>query len=364
MSISSKMSMVLLVALLCTVPLALGQASPPLDCADALANLFPCLDFVSGLNNTVSSECCTGLTGVRTNTPLCLCQFLTANASDLGINTTLALELPGKCGVSADPSQCPGSGPAPAAAPPANPPVAPPTVAPVTPPVSAPVTPPVSAPVTPPVSAPVPSTTPAPPMTTPSPVSSPPTTSPAPSSTPPTTSPAPSSTPPATTPSPVSPATTPSMAPTTPSPAAAPTTSPIKAPTVAPTVSPVSAPSPPVDCTSTITLLNPCLSFVVRATADSPSADCCGNFSSIASKTPACLCTIVSADRNTIPGLNITRALELPDLCKAAFNPATCSAPTPPPAGELPPPSAGLVTAASPFITIVFVVVSALQLFL
>ncbi|KAL3678495.1 hypothetical protein R1sor_021451 [Riccia sorocarpa] len=320
MSTSTKMSMVLFVAVLCLVPSALvqAQAPPPLDCSDALTNLLSCFDFVSGTNDTIPQECCDALTGVRANTPLCLCTFLTANTTDLGINATRALELPGKCGVTADPSQCPGAGPSPAAAPPATSPTAP-------------------VPATP-VSAPVPSGTPVPPTVAPSPQSSPP------------------------------PATSPSVAPATPPPALTPTT----APTVAPTVSPVAAPPPTVvaaptaDCSSEIRNLDPCLNFVVSGTVDAPSAECCGNFTSVATDSPSCLCSLVNAGSDAIPGLNVARALQLPTLCNTAFDATICTSTPTPPTGQPTPPggSGASLTVASPVVTVLFVIVAALQLLL
>ncbi|KAM0937119.1 putative plant non-specific lipid-transfer protein/Par allergen [Dioscorea sansibarensis] len=71
------------------------------SCTSELANLVPCLNYITGNESKPSSSCCTPLTSVVQSQPQCLCLLLngTFSSSGLTINRTRALGLPGLCNV-------------------------------------------------------------------------------------------------------------------------------------------------------------------------------------------------------------------------------------------------------------------------
>lgn len=70
-------------------------------CTKTLIGLSPCLNYVTGNSSTPSPSCCSQLSNVVKSQPQCLCLLLNGTASSYGINVnqTLALALPGVCGV-------------------------------------------------------------------------------------------------------------------------------------------------------------------------------------------------------------------------------------------------------------------------
>lgn len=71
------------------------------SCTSELANLVPCLNYITGNESKPSSSCCTPLASVVQSQPLCLCLLLngTFSSSGLTINQTRALGLPGLCSI-------------------------------------------------------------------------------------------------------------------------------------------------------------------------------------------------------------------------------------------------------------------------
>ncbi|KAF8783596.1 hypothetical protein HU200_000485 [Digitaria exilis] len=91
-------------------------------CGASILSLAPCLSFTSGSAAAPTGPCCSALAGVLRGEPRCLCAVLGGGASAFGVtvNSTRALELPGKCKVTTPPvSQCDAVG-APAPSPPAT----------------------------------------------------------------------------------------------------------------------------------------------------------------------------------------------------------------------------------------------------
>ncbi|KAK9055767.1 hypothetical protein SSX86_026852 [Deinandra increscens subsp. villosa] len=98
-----------------------GARAQTSSCTNSLMGLSPCLNFVTGNSSTPSSACCSQLATVVQTQPRCLCSLLNGNVPNIGItiNQTLAVTLPGVCGVQTPPiSSCngvangPTSGPA------------------------------------------------------------------------------------------------------------------------------------------------------------------------------------------------------------------------------------------------------------
>nr|CAB3452050.1 unnamed protein product [Digitaria exilis] len=91
-------------------------------CGASILSLAPCLSFTSGSAAAPTGPCCSALAGVLRGAPRCLCAVLGGGASAFGVtvNSTRALEIPGKCKVTTPPvSQCDAVG-APAPSPPAT----------------------------------------------------------------------------------------------------------------------------------------------------------------------------------------------------------------------------------------------------
>ncbi|CAJ1977194.1 unnamed protein product [Sphenostylis stenocarpa] len=113
-----KMGVVLVImSMLCA-----GAVAQSSSCSNALVNLSPCLNYISGNSSTPSSGCCSQLASVVSSQPECLCEVLNGGASSLGItiNQTRALALPTVCNVKtpsitqcrdASPAESPNSNP-------------------------------------------------------------------------------------------------------------------------------------------------------------------------------------------------------------------------------------------------------------
>ncbi|KAJ6306625.1 hypothetical protein OIU78_021864 [Salix suchowensis] len=87
-----RMGLVLvLVAITC------GGAMAQSSCTTTLMTLSPCLNYVTGNSSSPSSSCCSQLGNVVQTSPLCLCSLLNNSGASLGVNRTLALNLPGAC---------------------------------------------------------------------------------------------------------------------------------------------------------------------------------------------------------------------------------------------------------------------------
>ncbi|KAL6532350.1 hypothetical protein OROGR_014320 [Orobanche gracilis] len=95
--------------LILTIMFWAGVDAQSNDCTNVLVSLSPCLTYISGDSSVPSAACCTQLRMVVRSQPQCLCQVLSGDGSNLGlnINQTQALALPGACDVQTPPtSQC------------------------------------------------------------------------------------------------------------------------------------------------------------------------------------------------------------------------------------------------------------------
>eukprot|EP01018_Ginkgo_biloba_P038676 Gb_11754 [translate_table: standard] len=76
------------------------------------------------------------------------------------------------------------------------------------------------------------------------------------------------------------------------------------------------APAPSSDCTSAITSLAPCLSYVSSGSNDTtPGKECCTALSTVVSTRVLCLCQVLSTNNTLGLPINRTRALALPSAC-------------------------------------------------
>ncbi|XP_057850734.1 non-specific lipid transfer protein GPI-anchored 5 isoform X2 [Cryptomeria japonica] len=89
--------------------IAAVDAQPvPTDCSDELANLTPCVKYISGGGDVKdpSQACCSALASIVKTNATCLCQVFSGDNSS-GVNQTQVLQLPRACNVSSPPaSQC------------------------------------------------------------------------------------------------------------------------------------------------------------------------------------------------------------------------------------------------------------------
>ncbi|XP_010938115.1 non-specific lipid transfer protein GPI-anchored 21 [Elaeis guineensis] len=94
-------------------------------CTDSISSFTPCLKFLLGTaigGNSPTKECCSALEALLGLRMDCTCLILTGNVPfNFPFNRTLALSLPGTCGLMSVPLQCkgtamtlPGPGPVPA----------------------------------------------------------------------------------------------------------------------------------------------------------------------------------------------------------------------------------------------------------
>lgn len=121
-------------------------------------------------------------------------------------------------------------------------------------------------------------------------------------------------------------------------PSPAPVTAPVRAPAAATVTAPVTAPvaaSSPgpsgstVDCSNEFTSLQSCFAYVTGNDTTPPSASCCSALGTVVTNKPVCLCqllqTVGSGDPTT-SGINATRALDLPSVCKVTADVSKCPA--------------------------------------
>jgi hypothetical protein len=90
-----------------------GEAaeSPP-NCDSAASELLPCYSYVTGADVKPPGDCCSGLSGLNTNSPTCLCQLITqlnGSSTDPSVNITKAFNLPKDCAITLKTSDCPGN---------------------------------------------------------------------------------------------------------------------------------------------------------------------------------------------------------------------------------------------------------------
>ncbi|XP_040379009.1 non-specific lipid transfer protein GPI-anchored 5-like [Oryza brachyantha] len=92
-------------------------------------------------------------------------------------------------------------------------------------------------------------------------------------------------------------------------------------------------------CTGDLLRLLPCLSFVGGNVA-APSDTCCANLGSMVHDEPLCLCQALSQQPgHSVPvPVNMTRAAQLPRLCRLQLPPAATACPGLVPGGAPPPP--------------------------
>lgn len=105
------LSISLVVASLWGITFTVAQSQS--SCINVLLSLSPCLDYITGVSSTPSSNCCSQLASVITSQPQCLCEVVNGDASSiaasLNINQTQALGIPTACNLQTPPiSTCSG----------------------------------------------------------------------------------------------------------------------------------------------------------------------------------------------------------------------------------------------------------------
>ncbi|TKY52642.1 Non-specific lipid-transfer protein [Spatholobus suberectus] len=76
-------------------------------------------------------------------------------------------------------------------------------------------------------------------------------------------------------------------------------------------------------CTSALTSLTPCLSYIMGSSS-TPSASCCSQLSSVVQSSPQCLCSVLNGGGSTFGiTINQTLALSLPGACKVQTPPVS-----------------------------------------
>ncbi|KAH8953279.1 hypothetical protein BDL97_08G016100 [Sphagnum fallax] len=120
---------------------------------------------------------------------------------------------------------------------------------------------------------------------------------------------------------------------------------PAPAPAMAPVPSPVLATPPPaqqsppptdespaptgaeVDCSAAFNNLTPCLTYVTANGTQPPASDCCTALSGVQQSQPICLCQLLAQMNDSSQyGVNATKAMELPTICKVHADTSKCSA--------------------------------------
>ncbi|KAJ3669914.1 hypothetical protein LUZ60_010238 [Juncus effusus] len=77
------------------------------------------------------------------------------------------------------------------------------------------------------------------------------------------------------------------------------------------------------NCMSSMLSMMPCVSFSA-GDALSPSSSCCSAFAKVLKDQPICLCEVLSGGASSLGiNVNITKALEVPGLCKIDAPPAS-----------------------------------------
>ncbi|KAH9325042.1 hypothetical protein KI387_005220 [Taxus chinensis] len=81
------------------------------------------------------------------------------------------------------------------------------------------------------------------------------------------------------------------------------------------------------ECGSQLTTLSACIPYV-QGNANIPTKDCCNGLLQLHKNTPKCLCVLIkdSTDPQLGITINVTLALQLPEVCKVATNISTCPA--------------------------------------
>ncbi|XP_020590845.1 protein YLS3-like [Phalaenopsis equestris] len=79
------------------------------------------------------------------------------------------------------------------------------------------------------------------------------------------------------------------------------------------------------ECANTLAGLATCLTYVQGSSAV-PTPDCCAGLKGVLSSSPKCLCVLIKDRDNPSLGvhINLTRALILPETCKASANISHC----------------------------------------
>lgn len=94
--------------------------------------------------------------------------------------------------------------------------------------------------------------------------------------------------------------------------------SPIGSPMVSPGT-PI-APAPAVDCITVLTNVSDCLTYVqTGSNLTVPDKACCPEFAGLLESNPICLCQLIGQAENF--GVDLSRALMLPDACKVEIPP-------------------------------------------
>ncbi|XP_028780281.1 non-specific lipid transfer protein GPI-anchored 1 [Neltuma alba] len=80
------------------------------QCTSSLLPLVPCAPFVQGISASPGQPCCDNLELLYAQVPRCLCvlQNVSSTLTSFPINRTLALQLPARCTLQVNVSDCPG----------------------------------------------------------------------------------------------------------------------------------------------------------------------------------------------------------------------------------------------------------------
>ncbi|XP_024357515.1 uncharacterized protein [Physcomitrium patens] len=92
-------------------PTSAGPSGMNVDCSNEFSELSSCFEYVASNVTKPTAACCSTLSEVHLNRPVCLCQILKeVNSGDpatAGLNVTKGLELPAACKVDANVNSCP-----------------------------------------------------------------------------------------------------------------------------------------------------------------------------------------------------------------------------------------------------------------
>lgn len=103
----------MLVAVIAVLALWVADAATP-NCEQSAAALVPCYSYVTGTDAKPPTGCCSGLSDLNTNSPVCLCSLITqlnstASAQNPSLNITKAYNLPQDCSITLKTADCPGT---------------------------------------------------------------------------------------------------------------------------------------------------------------------------------------------------------------------------------------------------------------
>ena len=114
MGLPDRWFLILMVSLYALISGSAGKDSLMDECADDLNKVTECLSFATGKEAEPTKKCCSAVTEIREDKPVCLCYFIqqthngSAQAKSLGIQEAKLLQLPSACELAnASVSDCP-----------------------------------------------------------------------------------------------------------------------------------------------------------------------------------------------------------------------------------------------------------------